>query len=295
MRQQLHRPRNPSPFPRTRREKRAAFEQRCRARSARRRLLGGPDFAAAKNRASESIGANDAGSPQLADKRLNEASRLLGLVESRATQAMNSQLAAARPRSRPGRAKSRSRRFESARLIDPNNKALAGRADSRAQSRWRAAAACRWRERRSRKGLCARRAGLQPGLSLDSNNARARAGWIARMPRSATTRTRRRSAPASHRSAPVGSTMPVKTSKGALHAAERPEAQTGLTRRRRRAARAGFASTRQKGAGLEGEEALSEAAAEYDAALKVDPSLVFASRARPARCRGLSSAKTCKL
>jgi len=54
---------------------------------------------------------------------LNEASRLLGLVESRATQAMNSQLAAGETALAAGQGEVAKQAFESARLIDPNTSA----------------------------------------------------------------------------------------------------------------------------------------------------------------------------
>jgi len=59
-----------------------------------------------------------------------------------------------------------------------------------------------------------------------------------------------------------------------------PEAATGLARVGAALRARGFASTRQRASGLEAEERWSEAAAEYDAALKVDPSLVFAQQGR---------------
>jgi eukaryotic-like serine/threonine-protein kinase len=70
------------------------------------------------------------------------------------------------------------------------------------------------------------------------------------------------------------------------------EAQTGLQRVGAALSARGYASTRQRAAALEAEERWTEAFNEYDAALKVDPSLVFAQqgRARAASRADLSSA-----
>ncbi len=69
------------------------------------------------------------------------------------------------------------------------------------------------------------------------------------------------------------------------------EAQTGLQRVGSALSARGYASVRQRAAALEAEERWPEAYSEYDAALKVDPSLVFAQqgRARAASRSELSS------
>jgi hypothetical protein len=103
-------------------KKRATFDQRLAALDARGAgVWGGADFAAARTRAAEAVGANDAGRPDLADKRLDDALRLLGLVESRANQALESQLSAGDEALTAGQGEVAKQAFDSARLIDPNN------------------------------------------------------------------------------------------------------------------------------------------------------------------------------
>jgi hypothetical protein len=74
---------------------RKSFDQRLASLESRGAgFWGGPDFAVAKTRAAEAVGANDAGSPELAKKRLDEALNLLSVVESRANQSLTAQLTA---------------------------------------------------------------------------------------------------------------------------------------------------------------------------------------------------------
>jgi tetratricopeptide (TPR) repeat protein len=58
------------------------------------------------------------------------------------------------------------------------------------------------------------------------------------------------------------------------------EAASGLSRVGAAVGARGFAYTRQRGAGLEGEERWSEALKEYEAALKIDSSLAFAQQGK---------------
>ncbi|MEJ0037049.1 MAG: hypothetical protein WDO68_13385 [Gammaproteobacteria bacterium] len=77
---------------------------------------------AAKSRAAESVGAHDAGSLSIAARRLDEALRLLGNVESSANPTLATQLAAGDRALAAGQGEVARHAYESAKQIDPTNK-----------------------------------------------------------------------------------------------------------------------------------------------------------------------------
>src|SRR5262249_20142200 len=102
---------------------RTTFDQRLGALEARGAgFWGGADYAAAKSRAAEAVGANDAGSPRLAEQRLNEALGLLSTVESKASQTLSSQLTTGDQALAAGQGDVAKQAYEYAKRIDPNNK-----------------------------------------------------------------------------------------------------------------------------------------------------------------------------
>ncbi len=275
-------------------QNRAAFDQRLAALDARGAgVWGGADFAAAKTRAAESVGAHDAGSLSLAEERLNEALRLLGSVESRAAQNLATQLATGDRALAAGQAELSRQAYESARRIDPNNRrateglqrvrSLGGVLPLLADGENAEAA----------KDYARAVQDYSQALSLDPGNVKARAGL-----------DRAHAAFGQDSYAKAVGTGFAALGAGRLDEARtafekarglRPsgtEAQTGLQRVGAALSARGYASTRQRAAALEAEERWTEAFNEYDAALKVDPSLVFAQqgKARAAARADLASA-----
>lgn len=263
-------------------QNRAEFDARLAALEERGAgVWGGADFAAAKTRAAESVGAHDAGSLSIAEKRLNEAARLLGNVESRASQNLEAQLATGDRALAAGQPEVARQAYESARRIDPVNrrateglqrvKNLGGVLPLLADGENAEAA----------RDYARAVQDYSQALSLDPGNAKARAGL-----------DRAHAAFGQDTYAKAVGTGFAALGAGRLEEARvafekargiRPngaEAQTGLQRVGAALSARGYASTRQRAATLEAEERWTEAFNEYDAALKIDPSLVFAQQGR---------------
>jgi tetratricopeptide (TPR) repeat protein len=112
---------------------RAEFDRRQAALAARgAESWGGTDFAAARGRAAESVGAHDAGDLALARQRLAEASQLLDAVEHAAPAALAAQLAAGNRALNAGQPDLAGQAFDLAHRIDPQD-ARALSAQARAQ------------------------------------------------------------------------------------------------------------------------------------------------------------------
>jgi len=107
---------------------RARFDQRLAALEARGAgVWGGADFAAAKTRAAESVGARDAGNVAIAGQRLAEGSRLLDAVERAAPAALAAELAAGERALAAGAVELAAQAFDLAARIDPKDpRATAG-------------------------------------------------------------------------------------------------------------------------------------------------------------------------
>jgi serine/threonine protein kinase/tetratricopeptide (TPR) repeat protein len=261
---------------------RAGFDQRLAALEARGAgFWGGADFATAKTRAAESVGANDAGSPRLAEQRLKEALRLLGTVEGRAAQALDTQLTTGDRALAAGQSEVAKQAYDFARRIDPTNRRAADGLQRVRNLGGVLPLLADAENAEAAKDYARAVQDYSQALSLDPANAKARAGLD---------RAHAGFGEDSYAKA-VGSGF-ASLGAGRLDEARiafekarslRPggaEAVTGLARVGAALSARGFASTRQQGAALEAEERWSEAAAEYDAALKIDPSLVFAQQGR---------------
>jgi serine/threonine protein kinase/tetratricopeptide (TPR) repeat protein len=268
---------------------RATYDQRLAALEARGAgFWGGREFASAKTRAAESVGAADAGSPELAERRLNEALRLLSQVESRSGQALTEQLATGDRALTAGQGEVAKQAYESAQRIDPGNRRaqdgllrvrnLGGVLPLLADGE----------NAEAEKDYARAVQDYSQALSLDPNNARAKAG-LDRAHAAFGNDTYAKAVGAGFASLGAGRLDEARVSfeKARSMRPNGPEAQTGLARVGAALRARGFATTRQRAAGLEAEERWSEAAAEYDAALKVDPSLVFAQQGK---ARALSRA-----
>jgi tetratricopeptide (TPR) repeat protein len=272
---------------------RTTFDQRLAALEAKGAgFWGGADYAAAKTRAAESVGANDAGSPRLAEQRLKEALSLLGTVESKTSQTLSTQLTPGDRALAAGQAEVAKQAYEYAKRIDPNNKRATDGLQRVRNLGGVLPLIADGENAESEKDYARAVQDYSQALSVDPANAKARAGLD---------RAHAAFGEDSYAKA-VGSGFAA-LGAGRLDDARvafekartlRPggtEAATGLSRVGAALRARGFASTRQKGAGLEAEERWTEAAAEYDAALKVDPSLLFAQqgRTRALERAGLSS------
>src|SRR5258708_804760 len=84
-------------------------------------VWGGADFAAAKTRAAEAVGAYDAGSLELAQQRLGDASRFLDAVERAAPAALTAQLDAGDRALAAGQQELATQAFDLAARIDPKD------------------------------------------------------------------------------------------------------------------------------------------------------------------------------
>ncbi|HTD12487.1 MAG TPA: protein kinase [Steroidobacteraceae bacterium] len=156
---------------------RAEFDRRQAALEARgAQNWGGADFAAARGRAAESVGAHDAGDLALARQRLGEAAQLLDAVEHAAPAALAAQLDAGNRALNAGQQDLAGQAFDLAHRIDPQDaRALSGQARSQrligvspliadaqsAQSAHEYARAARY---------------YSQALALDPKNAQARSG-----------------------------------------------------------------------------------------------------------------------
>jgi tetratricopeptide (TPR) repeat protein len=244
-------------------------------------VWGGADFAAAKSRGAESIGAHDAGSVSLAEKRLDEALRLLGKVESSASQTLAAQLAAGDRALAAGQAEVARQAYESARRIDPANRRateglqrvrnLGGVLPLLADGENAEAA----------KDYARAVQDYSQALSIDPGNAKARAG-LDRAHAAFGQDSYAKSVGTGFAALGAGRLDDARVAFEKARAV-RPsgsEAQTGLQRVGMALSARGYASVRQRAAALEAEERWADAYKEYEAALKVDPSLVFAQQGR---------------
>ncbi len=268
---------------------RSTFDQRLAALEARGAgYWGGADYATAKSRAAEAVGANDAGSPRIAESRLNEALKLLSSVESKAASTLSAQLSTGDQALAAGQGDVAKQAYEYAKRIDPNNKHAA---DGLARVRNLGGLLPLIADGENAEAAKDYGRAVQDysqALSLDPGNAKAKAG-LDRAHAAFGEDSYAKAVGAGFAALGAGRLEDARVSfeKARTLRPNGAEAATGLSRVGAALRARGFASTRQKAAGLESEERWSEAAAEYDAALKADPSLVFAQQGR---ARALSRA-----
>jgi tetratricopeptide (TPR) repeat protein len=261
---------------------RTTFDQRLAALEARAAgLWGGRDFALAKSRAAEAVGADDAGNPTMAAERLKEALNRLDAVEARRPQALATQLATGEKALAAGQPEVAKQAFEYARRIDPSStRARDGLARMRNLGGVLPLLAD-GRNAESEKDYARAVQDYSQALSLDPNNADAKAG-LARA---------NAAFGDDHYAKAVGTGFAalgagrLEDARAAFENARsiRPngaEAATGMSRVGAALRARGFATARQRGAALEAEERWEEAFTEYDAALRMDSSLTFAQIGR---------------
>jgi tetratricopeptide (TPR) repeat protein len=263
-------------------QKRSAFDQRLAALEARGAgVWGGSDFASAKSRAAESIGAHDAGSLNLAEKRLDEALNLLANVEAHTSQALAAQLTAGDQALAAGQGEVARQAYESAKQIDPGNKRATDGLQRVRNLGGVLPLLADGENAEAARDYARAVQDFSQALSLDPGNAKARAG-LDRAHASFGQDSYAKAVGAGFAALGAGRLDEARTSfeKARSMRPSGSEAQTGLQRVGAALSARGYASTRQRATALEAEERWSDAYKEYDAALKIDPSLVFAQQGK---------------
>lgn len=244
-------------------------------------VWGGADFANAKARAAESVGAFDAGNAQLAERRVRDALALLDKVERKAPQALAAQLSAGDQALAAGQPEVARQAFELARRIDPRSE--------------RASAAMRrvsslggvlplladGQNAEAAKDYARAVQDYSQALALDPNNSDARAG-LNRAHAAFGEDAYAKAVGSGYAALGAGRLEDARTAFEKARSL-RPggqEAASGLARVGAALGARGFAYTQQRGAAMEAEERWSEALNEYEAALKIDPSLAFAQQGK---------------
>jgi tetratricopeptide (TPR) repeat protein len=261
---------------------RQTFDNRLAALEARGAgVWGGPQFAAAKTRAAESVGARDAGNARLAQDRLSAALKLLDVVESKAPQALSAQVAAGETALGTGQQEVAGQAFELARRINPADRRAT---DGQRRAQNLNAVLPLLADAQNAEGAhdYARAAqDYSQALSLDPTNATAKAG-----------QARANAAFGDDNYAKAVGSGFAALGAGRLDEAHdafikaralKPsgaEASEGLRRVGAALTARGFASMRQRAAGLEAQERWEEAQRAYEDVLAADPSLAFAQEGK---------------
>jgi eukaryotic-like serine/threonine-protein kinase len=261
---------------------RGDFDKRLAALDARGAgVWGGPEFAMAKTRAAESVGAYDAGNVQIAQDRLTDASKLLDEVESRAPQALAAQLAACQKALAAGQQEIANQACDLAKRIDPNDKRVAD-LQHRTHNLTGVLPLIADGQNAENAGNYSRAAqDYRQVLSLDPGNEKARAG-LARANAAFGDDNYAKDVGSGFAALGAGR---VDDARAAFEKARelRPngaEAADGLRRVSTALSAKGFSSLRQKAAGLEAQERWDEAVQLYNSALQEDPSLAFAQEGK---------------
>jgi len=240
-------------------------------------IWGGEDFAAAKTRAAESVGARDAGNLTLARERLAEASLRLGRVEDAASAALAGELALGDRALAEGSQERAAQAYDLAARIDPGN-ARAALGQSRAKSlRGVLPLLADAANAESAHEYARAAADYTQALALDPQNAEARAG-LARANASLGHDSYAKAAGEGFAALGAGRLDEARAAfERAL--ALRPggaEATEGLRRVNAAYSERRFDALREQGADLEAMERWKEAFALYSSALERDHSLAFA-------------------
>ncbi len=261
---------------------RQTFDSRLAALEARGAgVWGGREFAMAKTRAAESVGAHDAGNPRMAQERLAAALKLLDTVESRAPQALSQQVAAGEKALSTGQQEVAGQAFELARRISPADR-RASDGQRRAQNLNAVLPLLADAQNAEVARDFARAAqDYSQALFLDPTNATAKAG-----------QARANAAFGDDNYAKAVGAGFAALGAGRLDEAHdafvkaralKPngaEASEGLKRVGAALTARGFASMRQRAVGLEAQERWEEAERAYDDVLAADPSLAFAQEGK---------------
>ena len=244
-------------------------------------IWGGPEFAMAKQRAAESVGAFDGGAMSIAQERLADASHLLDQVESRAPQALAQQIAIGQKALAAGQQEVANQAFELAKRIDPNDKRIV---DGQRHTRNLSGVLPLLADGQNAEsaGDFARAAqDYSQALRLDPGNDKAKSG-LARANAAFGDDNYAKAVGSGFAALGAGR---IDDAREAFEKARaiRPngsEAAEGLRRVSAEQSTKGFTSLRQKAAGLEAQERWDDAVQVYDQALQADPSLAFAQEGK---------------
>lgn len=256
----------------------AAFDRRLAALDARGAgIWGGADFAAARTRAAESIGARDAGSLALAQQRLEQATQLLDKVEHAAPAALSAELAKGDRALAAGQPERAVQAFDLAARIDPQDqRAALGQSRARRLSGVLPLLA----DAENAQGAHDYSRAAQDytrALTLDPNNPEARAG-LARANAAVSDDSYAKAAGEGFAALGAGR---LDTARAAFEKARAlhpngAEAVEGLRRVDAAAGGRSFGAARAHAADLESQERWDEALRAYEAVLRQDGSLAFA-------------------
>lgn len=264
------------------RQMRQAFDNRLAALEARGAgVWGGHEFAMAKTRAAESVGARDAGNPRVAQERLGAAMKLLDTVESKAPQALSAQVAAGEQALGAGQQEVAGQAFDLARRISPSDRRAS---DGQRRAQNLPAVLPLLADAQNAEGAhdYARAAqDYSQALSLDPGNATAKAGQ-ARSNAAFGDDNYAKAVGAGFAALGAGRLDEARESfvKARALKPNGAEASEGLRRVGAALTARGFASMRQRAAGLENQERWDEAERTYEDVLASDPSLAFAQEGK---------------
>jgi serine/threonine protein kinase/tetratricopeptide (TPR) repeat protein len=244
-------------------------------------VWGGPEFGLAKMRAAESVGAHDAGSTQMAEERLADASKLLDQVESKAAPALAAQIAAGQKALAAGQEELANQAFDLAKRIDPNDKRIAEGQRHTHNLNGVLPLLADGQNAESARNYMRAAQDYSQALSLDPGNDKARAG-LARANAAFGDDNYAKAVGSGFAALGAGR---LDDARDAFEKARalRPngsEASDGLRRVSAALSAKGFSSLRQRAAGLEAQERWDEAVQAYDSALQTDPSLAFAQEGK---------------
>ena len=261
---------------------RQTFDNRLAALEARGAgVWGGHEFALAKTRAAEAVGARDAGNSRVSQERLTAAMKLLDTVDSKAPQALSTQVAAGEKALGAGQQEVAGQAFDLARRISPADR-RASDGQRRAQNLNAVLPLLADAQNAEAAHEYARAAqDYSQALSLDPTNATAKAGQL-----------RANAAFGDDNYAKAVGSGFAALGAGRLDEAHdafvkaralKPngaEASEGLRRVGAALTARGFASMRQRATGLEAQERWEEAERAYEDVLAADPSLAFAQEGK---------------
>jgi len=261
---------------------RQLFDNRLAALEARGAgAWGGREYALAKQRAAESIGAHDAGNPRLSQDRLAAASKLLDTVEAKAPQAYSTQVAAGEQALGAGQQEVAGQAFDLARRINPTDRRAAD-GQRRAQNLPAVLPLIADAQNAEVAHDYARAAqDYSQALSLDPNNAEAKAGQ-ARANAAFGDDNYAKAVGAGFAALGAGRLDEARDSfvKARALNPRGAEAAEGLRRVGAALNARGFASMRQRAAVLENQERWEEAQRTYEDVLAADSSLAFAQEGK---------------
>ena len=264
------------------RSMRQLFDNRLAALEARGAgAWGGREYAQAKQRAAESIGAHDAGNPRVSQERLATASKLLDVVEAKAPQAYSTEVAAGEQALGAGQQEVAGQAFDLARRINPTDRRAAD-GQRRTQNLPNLLPLIADAQNAEVAHDYARAAqDYSQALSLDPNNAAAKAGQ-ARANAAFGDDNYAKSVGAGFAALGAGRLDEARESfvKARALNPRGAEAVEGLRRVGAALTARGFASMRQRAAMLENQERWEEAERTYEDVLAADSSLAFAQEGK---------------